>query len=168
MIHPFFKVSVLSLGLLLAVAAPAQETNAPEAAPAPPARPVQGFRLPEYDVDGTLIRQFQGETATFMKDGIIQFTGLDFEVYEKGSLALRATSPFTAYDQPRSRAASRESIRIVADKLVISGNGFAWNGETEQFQIFNNVRVVLDSQMDAAALLDPNKESAPAVEEESP
>lgn len=148
---------VFALLLLSASAARADETNPPAAAEP---KPVKGFRLPEYDTDGNLIRQMQGDTATFMKDGIIQVTDLGFDFYSDGRPVLRVTSPFAAYDQPNARAASQNSIRIVAEKLVITGNSFAWNGEAEQFQIFDNVRVTLDSQTDTEALLNP----APAGE----
>ena len=108
---------------------------------------IKGFRLPEYDEDGKLKQQLYGETATFLQDGIIQLTGLRIEIFRRGEVTARITSPECAYDPNRKRAASKEHIRIVTEKAVLTGDGFAWNGETEQFQIFQNARVVLDSQM---------------------
>ena len=109
---------------------------------------VKGFRLPEYDENGKLKQQLYGETATFLQDGLIQLTGLKIEVFREGEVMARIFSPLCAYDPNRKRAASKDHIRIVTEKAVLTGDGFAWNGENEQFQIFKNARVTLDGQMD--------------------
>ena len=116
---------------------------------------VKGFRLPEYDADGKLTQLLFGETATFLADGVIKLTGLQIEIYRDGQPAARIQSPECAYDPGRKRAASQEHVRIVVEKAVLTGDGFAWNGENEQFQIFRNAKVVLDSQLDAAGMLAP-------------
>lgn len=123
---------------------------------------VRGFRLPEYDAEGRLTQQLFGETATFLADGIIQVTGLRIEIYRDGAVTARIFSPECAYDPARKRAASKEHIRIVTEQAVLTGDGFAWNGENEQFQIFRNAKVVLDSQMDTD-LLAPRPEAGPAA-----
>ena len=133
---------------------------------------VKGFRLPEYDADGKLKQQLYGATATFLADGIIQLTGLKIELFRKGEVTARIYSSLCAYDPERKRAASKQHIRVVTEKAVLTGDGFAWNGETEQFQIFRNARVVLDGQMDKKSLLAPQPAAGaapaakPASEEE--
>ena len=109
---------------------------------------VKGFRLPEYGEDGKLKQQLYGETATFLRDGIIQLTGLKIEIFNDGQVTARVYSPECVYDRNRKRAASKEHIRIVAEKAVLTGDGFAWTGEKEQFQIFKNAKVVLDGKME--------------------
>ena len=116
---------------------------------------VKGFRLPEYDADGKLKQQLYGQTATFLADGIIQLTGLKIELFRKGEVTARIYSSLCAYDPERKRAASKQHIRVVTEKAVLTGDGFAWNGETEQFQIFQNAKIVLDGQMDKKSLLAP-------------
>ncbi|MGD9612572.1 MAG: hypothetical protein AB7V22_06675 [Kiritimatiellia bacterium] len=116
---------------------------------------VKGFRLPEYDEDGKLKQQLYGATATFLQDGIIQLTGLKIELFRKGEVTARIYSSLCAYDPKRKRAASKQHIRVVTEKAVLTGDGFAWNGESEQFQIFENARVVLDGQMDTKSLVAP-------------
>lgn len=111
---------------------------------------VKGFRLPEYDEEGKLKQQLYGETATFLQDGIIHLTGLKIEVFRKGEVTARIYSPDCAYDPNRKRAASKDHIRIVTEKAVLTGDGFAWNGQNEQFQIFKNAKVILDGQMDTS------------------
>ena len=127
---------------------------------------VKGFRLPEYDEDGKLKQQLYGQTATFLPDGIIQLTGLKIEIFRKGEVTARIYSSLCAYDPERKRAASKQHIRVVTEKAVLTGDGFAWNGETEQFQIFRNARVVLDGQMDKKSLVAPQNAvgAAPAPE----
>ena len=116
---------------------------------------VKGFRLPEYDEEGKLKQQLYGQTATFLQDGIIQLTGLKIEIFRKGEVTARIYSSLCAYDPKRKRAASKQHIRVVTEKAVLTGDGFAWNGETEQFQIFQNAKVTLDGQMDAQRLVAP-------------
>jgi hypothetical protein len=130
----------MAAGLCLATAARAQLEG----------QTVKGFRLPEYDADGKLKQQLYGETATFLQDGIIQLTELKIEVFRRGEVTARIYSPLCAYDPNRKRAASKDHIRIVTEKAVLVGDGFAWNGENEQFQIFKNAKVTLDGQMDTS------------------
>ncbi len=128
---------------------------------------VKGFRLPEYDADGKLKQQLYGETATFLQDGIIQLTGLKIEIFRAGEITARVLSPECAYDPNRKRAASKAPIRIVTEKAVLTGDGYAWNGENEQFQIFQNARVILSSQVNKGlveAAPGPAAEAAPAEE----
>ena len=75
-------------------------------------------------------------------------------------MTARIVSPDCAYDPNRKRAASKDHIRIVVEKGVLTGDGFAWNGENQQFQIFQNAKVTLDGQMDMS-LVAP-KPAAPA------
>ncbi len=127
---------------------------------------VTGFRLPEYDEDGKLKQQLYGQTATFLQDGIIQLTGLKIEIFRKGEVTARVYSSLCAYDPKRKRAASKQHIRVVTEKAVLTGDGFAWNGETQQFQIFENAKVTLDGQMDTQGLVAPGPapEAPPAAE----
>lgn len=127
---------------------------------------VKEFRLPEYDEEGNLKQQLYGETATFLPDGIIQLTGLKIEIFRNKEVTARVYSPDCAYDPARKRAASKEHIRVVTEKAVLTGDGFAWNGENEQFQIFKNAKITLDGQMDASMLApEPEKPAEPAEEE---
>ena len=128
---------------------------------------VKGFRLPEYDPDGKIKQQLYGETATFLQDGISQLTGLKIEIFRRGEVTARIYSPLCAYDPNRKRAASKEHIRIVTEKAVLTGDGFAWNGENEQFQIFKNAKVTLDGQMDKNLVAPaPASPAPPAAEKE--
>jgi hypothetical protein len=126
---------------------------------------VKGFRLPEYDENGKLKQQLYGETATFLPDGVIQLTGLKIEIFRQGEVTARITSPECAYDPNRKRAASKDHVRIVTEKAVLTGDGFAWNGENEQFQIFKNAKVTLDGQMDSSLVAPKPSPSAPASAE---
>ena len=143
----------LLAGVVLAL--PAVRAHAAEAAAAAPDEPeivfredeplIQGFRLPEYDGEGRLKRQATGDTARFLQDGLLEVTGLELSLYEDGNLQLVATSPRCVYDQGKQRAASREPLRVVTETAVLTGDGFAWNGEAEQFQIFDHARLVVDT-----------------------
>jgi len=135
---------LLAAAALLLLAAPAAHAQLA-------GQEVRGFTLPEYDVDGNLRQELFGETATLLEGGLMQLSGLRIEFFDRGKLSARVRAPECALDQLAKRAASRSHIRIVTDKGVLSGDGFAWNGENEQFQIFQNVRVVIDTSDPAIA-----------------
>ena len=132
---------------------------------------VKGFRLPEYDEEGKLKQQLYGQTATFLQDGIIQLTGVKIEIFRSGEITARVYTPLCAYDPNRKRAASKQQIRIITEKTVVTGDGFAWNGANEQFQIFQNAKVTLAGEMNKkimaaqpASTVEPAAEAAPAAE----
>ena len=133
-------------------------------APVEPAT-IEGFRLPEYDADGTLKQQLYGDTATFLEDGIIQLTGLKIELFRAGAVNARIYSPTCVYDPARKRAASKDPVRIVTEKAVLTGDGFAWNGENQQFQIFQNAKLTVDGQVDKNLIM-PQPAAVPAEEED--
>ncbi|MBP5788290.1 MAG: hypothetical protein J6Y19_10810 [Kiritimatiellae bacterium] len=135
-------LSALAFALLAASASPALAQFAGQT--------VRGFRLPEYNDDGTLRQLLSSESATILEGGLLQLGNPQIELYNHGLVSVRIQAPECAFDQARKRAASREHIRIVTDKAVLTGDGFAWNGENEQFQIFSNVRVSIaaDSGLD--------------------
>lgn len=141
---------VLALGLALGVVSVQAQLEG---------QAVRGFRLPEYDDEGRLTQQLFGETATFLADGIIQLTGLRLEIYREGEITARIYSPACAYDPNRRRAASHDHIRIVTPRAVVTGDGFAWNAENEQFQIFRNAKIVFESD-EQQDLLRPRGASA--------
>ena len=119
------------------------------------AQPIRNFRLPvEYDEEGRPLQQVRGESATFLPDGIIQLSGLSIEIFSKGELAATVSSPECTYAPAQKKAAGQDTIRIVTEKGVVTGDGFAWNGENQQFQIFRNVRVVLDPNLQES-IVDP-------------
>ena len=149
--NPFATIRCRAAAAVLALAA---VLAAPFAAPAQmQGQTIKNFRLPEYDSEGRLQHQLYGETATFLADNIIQLTGLKIEIFSKGEVAARVFSPDCAYAPTQKKAASKDHIRIVTDRGIVSGDGFAWNGENAQFQIFRNAKVVLDASLDQAIAL---------------
>ena len=130
---------------------------------------VKGFRLPEYDAEGRLVQDLQGETAVFLPNGLIQLTGLKIEFFREGQASARVFSPECAFDRDRQRAASKEHIRIVTEQAVLTGDGFAWNNENKQFQIFKNAKLTMDSQTETDLLVPRSEadgtEAVPELEE---
>jgi hypothetical protein len=145
----------IAAGLCLAATSPAQLEG----------QAVKGFRLPEYDEEGKLKQQLYGQTATFLQDGIIQLTGVKIEIFRSGELTARVYTPLCAYDPNRKRAASKQQIRIITEKAVVTGDGFAWNGQNEQFQIFQNAKVTLAGDVNKSLVAPkPAAEAEPAAE----
>lgn len=150
--------SLAAAGLLAATVAVAQTSEG---------QAVKGFRLPEYDAEGRLVQDLQGETAVFLPDDIIQLTGLKIEFFREGQVSARVFSPECAFDRTRQRAASKEHIRIVTEQAVLTGDGFAWNGENKQFQIFKNAQLTMDSQSETEFLAPPPEADGAATAPEN-
>lgn len=141
---PRFRPAAAALALAAALAA------APAALAQMQGQTIKNFRLPEYGSDGRLQHQLYGETATFLADNIIQLTGLKIEIFNEGEVVARVFSPECAYAPTQKKAASKDHIRIVTGRGIVTGDGFAWNGENAQFQIFHNAKVILDASLDEA------------------
>ncbi|NLB66044.1 MAG: hypothetical protein GX803_06210 [Lentisphaerae bacterium] len=131
---------------------------------------MEGFRLPEYDAQGQLVQEVRGKTAQFMADGIILLTDVEIEFYKDGQPSVLGATAECALDRTGQRAASRAPIRIVTEKAVLSGTGFAWSGTNKQVQILSNAKLTLDSRMESGLLTPKTTESEaeaePASEDE--
>lgn len=102
------------------------------------------FRVPEYDDRGVKKSELIGESAMVV-DGIVEITNFQLDFYEKdgSNVQMRVTAPQCRYNQASSIARSDGSVRIEGDKILVTGEEFAWDGEKELFKIFRNSRVVL-------------------------
>ena len=115
------------------------------------------FRVPEYDDDGVKKSELVGESAVVV-NGIVEITNFQIEFYEKdgSNVQMRVTAPQCRYNQASSIARSEGSVRIEGDKILVTGDEFAWDGDKELFKIFRNSRVVLKG---ASAQVEADREA---------
>lgn len=104
---------------------------------------VAGFRVPEYDENNQLKSQLFGDFAKVLPDGIIEITQLKIDFYSEGKVEMTVTAPKCTYKQKEGKAESDTDVRITREDMVVTGNGFAWNGRDEKFEIFKDAKVVL-------------------------
>ncbi len=117
--------------------------RAQEGQPGQTGQTVSGFRLPEYDEQNNLKSELIGEFAKVLPDGIIDITQLKIDFYNDGKVDMTVTAPQCTYKQQEGTAVSDSAVRIARDNMVVTGEGFSWNGHDERFEIFKNAKVVL-------------------------
>lgn len=104
---------------------------------------VSGFRVPQYDDNNNLKSQLFGDFAKILPDGVIEITQLKIDFYSKGVVAMTVTAPYCAYHQKEGMAKSDSEVRIARENMVVTGVGFAYNGDDETFEILSQAKVVL-------------------------
>ena len=104
---------------------------------------VAGFRVPEYDENNRLKSQLFGDFAKVLPNGVIEITQLKIDFYSEGKVNMTVTVPRCSYKQKEGMAESDADVRITREDMVVTGQGFAWNGRDEQFRIFKEAKVVL-------------------------
>ena len=102
------------------------------------------FRVPEFDEQGKLKSQIQGDFAEVLPNGVIKITQLTMEFYAKdGQVDMKVTAPKCIYDRDRGGAASDSDVKIERGNMEVTGVGFIWDGKKERLQIYKDTRVVL-------------------------
>lgn len=119
---------------MLAVCSPAQEKG----------MEMSGFRVPEYDDQGNMTAQLFGKHAEVALSGEVKIDQLRLEFYQAGAKFVTVESPFCFYNSQKREAYSDAVVSAVADKIKVTGRGFAWNPATHSVRIFNEVYVVLE------------------------
>jgi len=104
---------------------------------------LSGFRVPEYDPEGTMRSQLFGDVARVLPNDIVEIEGVRLEMYRDGEVETRATSPHSIYDRRTRTVASTSSVRITRGGAVITGYDYRYDPDKETFLIQSNARVVL-------------------------
>jgi hypothetical protein len=124
----------LVLGLALRLSAWAQEDEG---------QTVSGFRVPDYDEQNRLKSELFGDVAKILPDGIIEITRLKIDFYSGDKVSMTVTAPYCKYDQRNGKAESDSEVRIVREKMVVTGVGFTWNAVDQRFKLLKQAKVVL-------------------------
>ncbi len=102
------------------------------------------FRVPEFDDEGKLKSQVQGDFAEVLPNGVIKITQLTMEFFSKeGEVDMKVTAPKCIYDRDRGGAASDSDVKIERKNMEVTGVGFIWDSKKERLQIYKDTRVVL-------------------------
>ena len=104
---------------------------------------LEGFRVPEYNKDGTMKSQLFGERAVLKENGLVEITDLKIEFYQPGKSDVTITAPRCNYERQSRNAESDGPVRIDMQEMTVTGRGFLCEGREYQFQILNDVRMVL-------------------------
>ncbi len=104
---------------------------------------IYNFRVPDYDEQGAVKSQLEGETAYMLSSDVVEVTNLKIDLYKQGVVETRVTAPQCLYQMSTRSAASKGPIRIARGNIVISGADFIWDAEDQRFFIQTNARVVI-------------------------
>ena len=104
---------------------------------------LEGFRVPEYDDDGTMKSQLFGKRALMRKNNKVVITDLRIEFYDAGKSNAVVTAPHCLYDRVRQTAKSPGAVKIEMEEMTVTGRGFTGSGKEQRFTILNDAKVVL-------------------------
>ncbi len=104
---------------------------------------MEGFRIPDYDDDGTLRSQLFGDHAAMVSPDLIELQNVKVEFYRGGEVETRITSPHCVYHRRTGVAQSTSTVRIVRGGAVITGHHYRYDHRQQRFMILTNARVVL-------------------------
>ena len=109
------------------------------------AQEVGGVKVPDYVEDGVKKSEITGRLATVDgKTGTVDIKEFKIEFYTpEGKIRMEVTAPQCTYNQRGKFAKSKTDMRIVGDKMVVTGEDFAWDAKKEIFKISRNSKVVI-------------------------
>lgn len=125
----------LGLGLVLALATGVVAQRA--------GMELEGFRVPEYNDDGTMQSQLFGSRAVLKEDGLVDITDLKIEFYQTGKSNVVLTAPECTYNRNTKDAESDGPVKIEMQEMTVTGRGFVGKANDYQFTILHDAKVVL-------------------------
>ena len=104
---------------------------------------VSGFRVPDYDDQGTLRAQLYGGHAKVLEGGEVEITNLKIEMYKDGKVAMTVFAPHCFFNRETRRARSEGKVLIESGLMTIVGRGFTWSAEAGRFEILHESKVLV-------------------------
>ena len=139
---PFFfskhwKNAIL-LWVAMAVSAVAQE----------PGMEISGFRVPDYDEQGTMTSQLFGDRAEMEGGGLVKITGVSVEFYKDDETYMTVTSPHCFFDRNTREAWSEASVAADMEGVHVRGRGFRLQSSDRKVQVLNDSKVIIEDIME--------------------
>ncbi|MDD2710272.1 MAG: hypothetical protein PHV34_20000 [Verrucomicrobiae bacterium] len=131
-----FCVVLLSMGLVLTwMGAMGQSSPAPGQ--------MSKFTIPERDRSGVLLWQMSGEKGVIRPDGKLEVDQLVVSTYRQAKLDWTLTTEKCIFNRENREVIGEAPVRIVSDKMEITGVGFHWVGAEGRFIIRNKIKLVI-------------------------
>lgn len=106
-----------------------------------------GVRFPSFNDKGEMTSVVFGDTAKVLPNGYVELSNLRMEFLDpkaaERKVQMQVESPHCLYHRERGAAASEKDVRIVNDRMTVTGTGFVWENESQVLKIMKNARVVL-------------------------
>lgn len=105
---------------------------------------IKGFRVPDYNEDGSLKSILYGSTAVKNnKTQIWNMTGVKIEMFSSNKVSAVVSSPACDFEMRKGIATSEKPIVILHDRLQVQGTGYTWDQKKENFKINSQARVMI-------------------------
>jgi hypothetical protein len=105
---------------------------------------IKGFRVPDYNEDGSLKSILYGSTAVKNNKTLIwNMTGVKIEMFSSNKVSAVVTSPGCDFEMRKGTATSEKPIVILHDRLQVQGTGYTWDQKKENFKINSQARVMI-------------------------
>lgn len=125
---------------------------------------IKGFRVPDYNEDGSLKSILYGSTAVKNnKTQVWNMTGVKIEMFSSNRVSAVVTSPGCDFEMRKGTGTSEKPIVILHDRLQVQGTGYTWDQKKETFKINSQARVMIRRNgSDLPGILPPEpKEKSP-------
>ncbi len=111
--------------------------------------PIEGLRVPlEYYPDGTLRTELFARRATVSPDSTIAASGIVFRVFfTNGTVDVTITAEDAECSRERQAGWSKTAVSMRQGEMLLTGEGFKWNGVSGTLQILRQARVSFPSEM---------------------
>jgi hypothetical protein len=111
--------------------------------------PLEGLRVPvDFYPDGTLKHELIAKKAKPVEDGKIDADGVEFRLFTpEGETEVEIRAQQATVDRKALRAESEKPVSLMREKLLLTGEGFEWNGKGETIRILRRVRLSFPSNM---------------------
>ncbi len=112
-------------------------------------QPLQGLRVPlDFYPDGTLKHELLAQEARARDDGTIEAQKVEFRFFsEEGQEEAIIRAADATVDRVGLRGNSEKPVSLSRDQMLLTGEGFEWDGTGETIRILRNVRLAFPSQM---------------------
>lgn len=111
--------------------------------------PIEELRLPlEYLPDGTLRTELFARRATVQPDMSIAASGIVFRVFAtNGTVETTITAEEAEFNRERLTGQSDKAVSMQQGDLLVTGEGFRWNGASGTLLILRRARIAFPSEM---------------------
>ncbi len=116
-----------------------------------PDAPVEGFRVTMFNDLGYRIWFLTGDSAAHREGGQVDMKGLDLEVYtgeEQNRLDFRMVGDNATYLGHNKLLFGDRGVKVVSEAFTIEGEQWRYDQEARRIQVSENVKVVLDYEME--------------------
>lgn len=111
--------------------------------------PIEDLRVPvEYYPDGTLRTELFAARAEVLPDASIAASGIVFRVFStNAAVEMTITAEAAVCSRERQSASSEKAVSAQQGDLLLTGDGFVWNGTESTLRVLRKARISFPSAM---------------------